>query len=182
MPVGVIPNFALMPDGELCPTRYFYKDLRASEPVVVARETPDQPEIAAFLAAADAHSAALYPAESNHGLPLAELLRPELRFFVARRGGRALGCGAVLVGPDGTGELKRFFVDPSARGAGLGARLIAAVEAEARREGVRVLRLETGVFSGPALALYRGQGYRPREAFPPYRPDPMSVFMEKALA
>ena len=27
-PVGVIPNYALWPDGTLCPTTYFYKDLR----------------------------------------------------------------------------------------------------------------------------------------------------------
>ena len=27
-PVGVIPNYALMPDGALCATRLFYKDLR----------------------------------------------------------------------------------------------------------------------------------------------------------
>jgi hypothetical protein len=27
--VGEIPNFALWPDGRLCATRYYYKDLRA---------------------------------------------------------------------------------------------------------------------------------------------------------
>jgi GNAT superfamily N-acetyltransferase len=27
-PVGAIPNYALWPDGSLCPTTYFYKDLR----------------------------------------------------------------------------------------------------------------------------------------------------------
>jgi GNAT superfamily N-acetyltransferase len=29
--VGEIPNYALWPDGRLCPTSYFYKDLRAPE-------------------------------------------------------------------------------------------------------------------------------------------------------
>jgi GNAT superfamily N-acetyltransferase len=29
-PVGVIPNYALWPDGTLCPTTYFYKDLRVA--------------------------------------------------------------------------------------------------------------------------------------------------------
>lgn len=29
-PVGVIPNYALMPDGALCSTRLFYKDLRGA--------------------------------------------------------------------------------------------------------------------------------------------------------
>lgn len=27
-PVGIIPNYALWPDGRLCGTRYYYKDLR----------------------------------------------------------------------------------------------------------------------------------------------------------
>jgi putative acetyltransferase len=181
IPVGVIPNFALFPDGALCGTRYFYKDLRPAAPIAIARETPDQPEILALIRAADAHSAGLYPAESNHGLPLAALLRPEIRFLVARRGGAALGCGALKIEADGTGELKRFFVDPAARGLGVGSRLVAAVEAEARREGLRLLRLETGVYSAAAIALYRGNGFRPREAFAPYAPDPLSVFMEKTL-
>ncbi|MGL5363674.1 MAG: GNAT family N-acetyltransferase [Bosea sp. (in: a-proteobacteria)] len=26
--VGIIPNFALWPDGQLCPTKYYFKDLR----------------------------------------------------------------------------------------------------------------------------------------------------------
>ncbi len=181
-PVGVIPNFALFPDGSLCGTRYFYKDLRPAVPIEIARETPDQPEILAFIRAADAHSAGLYPAESNHGLPLGELLRPGIRFFVARRGGTALGCGALKIEADGTGELKRFFVHPAARGSGVGARLVSAVEAEARREGVAILRLETGVYSAAAIALYRRSGFHPREAFAPYAPDPLSVFMEKGLS
>lgn len=28
-PVGIIPNYALWPDSTLCPTTYFYKDLRS---------------------------------------------------------------------------------------------------------------------------------------------------------
>lgn len=30
-PVGIIPDFALWPDGRLCPTKYFYKDLRVGD-------------------------------------------------------------------------------------------------------------------------------------------------------
>ncbi len=30
-PVGIIPNYALWPDGTLCPTTYFYKDLRSTD-------------------------------------------------------------------------------------------------------------------------------------------------------
>lgn len=30
LPVGTIPNYALWPDGRLCPTTYYYKDLRTA--------------------------------------------------------------------------------------------------------------------------------------------------------
>lgn len=179
--VGEVPDFALWPDGRLCPTTYFCKDLRSRPPLSVSKETPDQPEAKEFLARSEAVSAALYPAESNHMLDLGELLRPEVSFYVARRGAAALGCGALVRARDGTGELKRFFVADEARGQGVGAALAAAVEAEARAGGLSALRLETGISSAAAIALYRRAGFLPREAFPPYRPDPWSVFMEKSL-
>jgi putative acetyltransferase len=178
--VGLIPDFALWPDGRLCGTVYFYKDLRVQAPVTVAPETPDQPEVQAFLEASEAASAALYPPESNHMLDVAALLAPSVRFLVARRGPEALGCGAVVVTSE-QGELKRFFVRPEARGQGIGDALVAAAEAQARQSGASVLRLETGVYSAAALALYRRNGFQPIAAFAPYAPDPLSVFMEKLL-
>jgi putative acetyltransferase len=51
----------------------------------------------------------------------------------------------------------------------------------ARREGLGCLRLETGIYQPEALGLYRSAGYAEREAFAPYAPDPLSVFMEKIL-
>ena len=44
----------------------------------------------------NAYMAALYPAESNHGLSLADLLKPAVSFFVARMDGAAVGCGALV--------------------------------------------------------------------------------------
>jgi putative acetyltransferase len=53
------------------------------------------------------------------------------------------------------------------------------LEAHARSRGARVVRLETGIRQPEALALYRRRGYGYVPAFPPYDPDPLSVFMEK---
>jgi putative acetyltransferase len=53
--------------------------------------------------------------------------------------------------------------------------------AEAGRAGVEMLRLETGVASHAALALYEKIGFKRREPFADYRPDPLSVFMERSL-
>ena len=79
------------------------------------------------------------------------------------------------------GELKRMFVSPEARGYRLGRLLLDRIEEEARREGLPCLRLETGIHQPEALGLYRAAGYVEREAFGEYRPDPLSVFMEKSL-
>jgi putative acetyltransferase len=53
--------------------------------------------------------------------------------------------------------------------------------AEAGGAGVEMLRLETGVVSHAALALYQKAGFQRREPFAGYRPDPLSVFMERPL-
>ncbi len=48
-PVGAIPNYAQWPDGSLCATIYYHKDLRGAAQISVAQETPNQPEVIAFL-------------------------------------------------------------------------------------------------------------------------------------
>ena len=48
--------------------------------VSIAEESPDQPAVIALLKAGDAYAAALYPAESNHGSALDELLQPNVTF------------------------------------------------------------------------------------------------------
>jgi putative acetyltransferase len=147
--------------------------------VVIAAESADQPEVHALLRQSDAYFAALYPAESNHLIDIATLAQPNVRFLVARRDGRAIGCGALVLGADGEAELKRMFVVPQARGLKLGSRILAALETAARAEGMRVLRLETGVRQPEALALYRSHGYLERGPFGSYQPDPLSTFFEK---
>ncbi|MGH7368189.1 MAG: GNAT family N-acetyltransferase [Candidatus Rokuibacteriota bacterium] len=149
--------------------------------VTLAVESPRQADVEALLAALDSYQGALYPAESNHFLDVAALAAPNVRFFVARRGGQALGCGALRIDAAGYGELKRLFVRPEARGLRLGRRLLDRIEEEARRERLGCLRLETGIHQAEALGLYRAAGYAERGAFGEYKPDPLSVFMEKSL-
>ncbi len=149
--------------------------------LTISAETPDQPAIRAFFAASDAYAASLYPAESNHLLDVSELLRPDVRFFVARRASAAVGCGALVVAPDHWGEVKRMWVDPAARGLGAGRRILATLLDTARAEGLAHLRLETGIHNTEALALYRRAGFVEIGPFGKYQPDPLSVFMEFAL-
>jgi putative acetyltransferase len=149
--------------------------------IQICVETPDQAEVHTLLAASDAYMAELYPAESNHMVDVQTLLRPEVRFIVARNGGKVVGCGAIVVSKEGWAEIKRMFVSPAARGQQLGRRLLQRLEELAKDCGVRALRLETGVKQPEALALYRSAGFVEIGPFGAYGPDPLSLFMEKPL-
>lgn len=150
--------------------------------ISIGPESPLTPEVLALLAQSHALMESLYPAESNHMLDPADLAGPQARFFVARLDGAAVGCGGFVRAGAGEAELKSMFVDPAARGLKLGRRLLQAIEAEAAADGVRLMRLETGVSQPEAIGLYRSAGYAEIGAFGAYRPDPLSLFMEKRLA
>ena len=152
-----------------------------SIPITIAIEDPDQPDIRAMLVASDAYMTALYPAESNHLVEVSALQSANVHFLVGRRGRLCVACGAVVLAIDGTAEIKRMWVEPHARGSGLGRRILATIEKVARREGAEVLRLETGISQVEAINLYRSAGFSAIAAFGEYQPDPLSIFMEKRL-
>lgn len=99
----------------------------------------------------------------------AGLAPPEGRFLVLRVGGAARGCGGVRTIAPGVGEVKRMWIEPGARGSGLGRRLLTALEVAAVDLGHRELRLDTHVALGSAMGLYRAAGYR---EVPPYNDNP----------
>ena len=145
-------------------------------------ESPDRPDVVALVAALDAWQDTLYPPESRHALDLEAMRQPHVVFVVARDDDdRAAGCVAVVLGPEGEGELKRLYVRPGSRGQGVASRLIARLESEARARGCDVVRLETGPYQPEAIALYDRHGYVRRGPFGGYADDPLSVFMEKRL-
>jgi putative acetyltransferase len=149
--------------------------------LAIGAESPDQPEVIALLESSDAYMAALYPAESNHLLDVASLMQPDVTFIVARADGRAVGCGAVIDSREGWAEVKRMFVSPTARGRGLGRRLLEMLEAIAAERGATTLRLETGGRQPEALALYAAEGFVEIGPFGKYAADPLSIFMEKPI-
>jgi putative acetyltransferase len=148
---------------------------------VISLEDPAQSDVVELLRHGEAFSASLYPPKSNHHLSLHALRRPEVRFLVARDAdGKALATGALVLHDDWA-EIKRMWVEEAARGRGIARRVLNALIAEAGSEGVRMLRLETGTVSHTALALYESVGFKRRGPFAGYRPDPLSVFMERLL-
>lgn len=156
--------------------------------LVIRPERPDQPDVLALLDALDVYLASLYAPEDNHILGVAQLLADDVHFLVARRGGAAVGCGAVrrrLAQPDAGGqpygEIKRMFVAPAQRGQRIAGALLGQLEATLRSLGITQALLETGRDQAEALRLYRRAGYAPRGPFGGYPDNGLSVFMAKAL-
>ena len=148
----------------------------------ITRADPRAPALRKLIADLDAYQQTLYPAESNHLLDIETLAQPEMHFFACAVDGKIVGCGGMWMHGD-YAEVKRVYVEPSARGLGLSKKIMSALEADALAHGVRVARLETGIYQPEALGLYRRLGYADCGSFGDYPAnDPMSVFMEKQLA
>jgi DNA-binding MarR family transcriptional regulator/GNAT superfamily N-acetyltransferase len=88
-----------------------------------------------------------------------ELTPPVGLFLVARLRDRPVGCGALRFHGNGPADIKRMWIAPSARGIGLGRRLLHELEEQAREAGVSVIRLETNRALQEAIGLYRRSGY-----------------------
>ena len=149
--------------------------------VEIKLEPPHQPEILRLMDMSNAYMASLYPAESNHMVDIATLEKPNVSFFVARHEGKIVGCCALVEADDGTAEIKRMFVDPDARGLRIGKLMMEALVGRGQQLGISAIRLETGISQPEAIGLYRKAGFLEIEAFPPYKPDPLSMFMELKL-
>lgn len=84
-------------------------------------------------------------------------------FLIARLNSTPIACGAIrkisAFDDDTTAEIKRMYVVPSARGTGVGAQMVQALEEAARNIGIKRLVLETGTKQVAAQKMYLRQGY-----------------------
>jgi GNAT superfamily N-acetyltransferase len=147
----------------------------------ITEERPDSVDAIALIAELEGHLASLYPAESRHGYSVEKLIAQGVTFCVLRDNGVPAGCGGVQLFGNDFGELKRMYVRPHFRGLGFGKLLLNFLEDHIRARGVRILRLETGIYQLEAIALYERAGFRRISPFPPYKEDPLSLFFEKHL-
>jgi DNA-binding MarR family transcriptional regulator/GNAT superfamily N-acetyltransferase len=104
--------------------------------------------------------------------------RPQGTFVVALSDGDPVAGGGVR-DYVGVAEIKRMWVHPDWRGAGLGSRMLRRLEAEAAALGHRVVRLDTRRVLPEAIALYERSGY---QAIERYNDNPYAThWFEKRL-
>jgi DNA-binding MarR family transcriptional regulator/GNAT superfamily N-acetyltransferase len=101
-----------------------------------------------------------YDPASDLSAPVEDLKPPSGLLVMARLKGEPIGCGALKRINASTGEIKRVWTAPSARGLGVARRMLHRLEAEAAKMGFAVLRLDTNKALSEAHAFYLKEGYR----------------------
>lgn len=104
---------------------------------------------------------------------------PGSHYLAALSDGRPVAYGGIRPLDDATAEVKRMWVHPDWRGAGLGSRMLRHLERFAREAGFTGIRLDTNGVLTEAIALYERAGYREIQR---YNENPYAErFFEKSL-
>ena len=157
----------------------------SDSPILRAATLADAPALAATIAAAFAQYRGKLVPESGAFRETAATIAAELAngsgAIIAEQNGRPVGC-VMLKPQDDDLYFGRLSVLPAVRGHGLARRLVAAVEAEARRRGCPGVRLGVRVVLTGNQALFASLGYAEvsREAHDGFD-HPTSINMRKTL-
>ena len=105
-----------------------------------------------------------------------DFVPPQGEFVLAHddENGTDVGCGGIRRSPSGADspirfEIKHVWLQPEARGRGLGRELLGELERRARVLGAQELVLDTNASQAAAAGLYRSAGYL---EIPPYNDNP----------
>jgi putative acetyltransferase len=177
-------NMCRSPLDVHCPDKRAVESRPAMPPDISIRgEAIASPAARALIEALNAELSERYPepGATHFSLDASEVAEGNGAFLVAYLGNDAVGCGAIRRIEEGVGEIKRMFVRPTARGRGVGAALLHAIEQTARQLNIHRLVLETGERQQEALALYRRAGFALIPCFGEYVDSPLSICMGKSL-
>jgi GNAT superfamily N-acetyltransferase len=130
--------------------------------VSVAVERADAKVSLALQGAFFADIAERYPGwvpASSQSVEPSDLAPPNGVWLVAYLDRRPVGCGGLQRLDAHTAEIRRLFLDETARGRGIGRRLLAELECHARRLGYERVRLTTGDGQAEALRMFQTADY-----------------------
>jgi DNA-binding MarR family transcriptional regulator/GNAT superfamily N-acetyltransferase len=105
------------------------------------------------------------------------------RCWIAERDSEPVGCVFLVEKSRTVGQLRLLLVEPSARGLGIGSRLVQECDHFARQAGYRKIRLWTQSMLTPARRVYEREGYRlvSEEPHQSFGHDLVAEFWEKTL-
>ncbi|HWA16935.1 MAG TPA: GNAT family N-acetyltransferase [Gemmatimonadales bacterium] len=116
---------------------------------------------------------------------IAKFLPPTGHLLLVEHDKRACGIGCLRTIAPGIGEIKRMYLEPAARGGGMGRALLQALVDAARVDGHTKVRLDSLDFMTDAHRLYRRLGFYDIPVYPESEIadafQPYMVFMELAL-
>jgi GNAT superfamily N-acetyltransferase len=118
-----------------------------------------------YFAELDSRFDAGFDPDASISAAASELAEPAGLLLLAHIHGEPVGCGALKLHGTEPAELKRMWVAASARGLGVGRRILTELERRARERGATVVRLETNHALTEAIHLYRSAGYVEVPAF-----------------
>jgi DNA-binding MarR family transcriptional regulator len=137
--------------------------------IEIAETDPTHPDaqycLQSYFAELDHRFEAGFDVAQSISPTVADLQPPNGLLVVARLGSDPVGSGALRFRGDGVCDVKRMWVVRSARGMGLGRRLLEDLESRAVEHGARVLHLETNQSLREAITLYRSAGFVEVAAF-----------------
>ena len=149
--------------------------------------TPVDPfalDVTKLLKESDAFMASLYPPESNYMLSAEALAKESVSLMGWYNDETLSGIAALVKAEDDEGEyaeIKRFIVDTTTRGQGIGRKILAAMVDLAKKEKLPRVCLETGTLQPNMIHLAKSLDFVERAPYGNYPDDPWSVFMERTL-
>jgi len=148
------------------------------------------PAAQALITALQADLTERYGSADENPIETVQFDPPEGAFLVAWQAGVPVACaGWRTIShfhddsdiPEDVAEVKRMYVAPSARGTGVAALLLAALEESARDNGMHRMILETGQQQPEALRFYAKCGYAEIPNYGYYKNEPDCVSFGRDL-
>ena len=170
-----------LPEETINAIARFAAILRGNQ-IRLAEESYDGPAARTLVPAYVDEIRAMYPdwtPDVPPRLTATDVEPPAGRWLVAYRDEQPIGCAGLKRLDERTAEIKRVYVAPEARGAGVARALLARLEEIARTVGYDRLRLDTGAEQPASVALFTSIGY---EHIPDYNGNPVGAYwFEKQL-
>jgi GNAT superfamily N-acetyltransferase len=141
----------------------------------------DHPDAVHLIAEVQAEYVVRYGGHDGTRVHADEFTPPRGLFLVGYLDDEPVVSGGWRVHQDGSVEIKRMYVVPTARGKGFARQMLAELELTAKRAGHRRIILETGSKQPEAAALYRSSGYTPVPPFGHYADYATALHLGKSL-